>query len=415
MTIFELVAILLSIAAVLGFLNVRYLKLPTTIGIMLISLVFSMILVLLGHWYPSISNGAKNIVGQIDFPEALLDVMLSYLLFAGALHVDLSDLAKEKKIIALMSTTGVVISTFLVGSALFYLLPIFGIDMKYIHCLLFGSLISPTDPVAVLGILKKAGVNKSLETKICGESLFNDGVGVVVFLALLGIATGEHELTAGHIAHLFGVEVIGGILFGGALGFIGYYLLKTIDNYQIEVLITLALVTGGYALAHYLHLSGPLAMVVSGLMIGNHGRAFAMSDTTRHHLDLFWELVDEILNALLFTLIGLELIVVANEFSWNTFLIGLLVIAIVLIARFISVSIPISILKPFRKFSIGAVRMLTWGGLRGGISVALALALPESAGRNLFLALTYMVVIFSISVQGLTVGTLYRRATREKS
>jgi len=411
MTIFELVAILLSIAAVLGFLNVRYLKLPTTIGIMLISLVFSMILVLLGHWFPIISNGAKNIVGQIDFPEALLDVMLSYLLFAGALHVDLSDLAKEKKIIALMSTTGVLISTFLVGSALFYLLPIFGIDMKYIHCLLFGALISPTDPVAVLGILKKAGVNKSLETKICGESLFNDGVGVVIFLALLGIATGEHELTIGHIAHLFGVEVVGGILFGGALGFIGYYLLKTIDNYQIEVLITLALVTGGYALANYLHLSGPLAMVVSGLMIGNHGRAFAMSDTTRHHLDLFWELVDEILNALLFTLIGLELIVVANEFSWNTFFIGLLVIAIVLIARFISVSIPISILKPFRKFSVGAVRMLTWGGLRGGISVALALALPESAGRNLFLALTYMIVIFSIAVQGLTVGKLYRRAT----
>jgi len=411
MTIFELVAILLSIAAVLGFLNVRYLKLPTTIGIMLISLVFSMILVLLGHWFPVISDGAKNIVGQIDFPEALLDVMLSYLLFAGALHVDLSDLAKEKKIIALMSTTGVLISTFLVGSALFYLLPIFGIDMKYIHCLLFGALISPTDPVAVLGILKKAGVNKSLETKICGESLFNDGVGVVIFLALLGIATGEHELTIGHIAHLFGVEVVGGILFGGALGFIGYYLLKTIDNYQIEVLITLALVTGGYALANYLHLSGPLAMVVSGLMIGNHGRAFAMSDTTRHHLDLFWELVDEILNALLFTLIGLELIVVANEFSWNTFFIGLLVIAIVLIARFISVSIPISILKPFRKFSVGAVRMLTWGGLRGGISVALALALPESAGRNLFLALTYMIVIFSIAVQGLTVGKLYRRAT----
>ncbi len=415
MTIFELVAVLLTIAALLGFLNVRYLQLPTTIGIMLISLAFSLVLVVLGLWFPFISNGAEHIVGQIDFPEALLDVMLSYLLFAGALHVDLADLSKERKIIGLMSTTGVLISTFLVGTALFYLLPLFGIEMKYIHCLLFGALISPTDPVAVLGILKKAGVNKSLETKICGESLFNDGVGVVVFLALLGIATGEHELTASHIAHLFGVEVIGGIVFGAALGFVGYYLLKTIDNYQVEVLITLALVTGGYALANYLHASGPLAMVVSGLMIGNHGRAFAMSDTTRRHLDLFWELVDEILNALLFTLIGLELIVVAGEFSFTTFLIGLIVIAIVLFARFISVSIPVLTLKPFRKFSDGAIRMLTWGGLRGGISVALALALPESAGRNLFLALTYMVVIFSIAVQGLTVGKLYRRTTKNSS
>jgi len=414
MTIFQLVAILLTIAALLGFLNLRYLKLPTTIGIMLISLVFSLVLVLLGNWFPAISSGAKQIIDQIDFHEALLDVMLSYLLFAGALHVDLSDLAREKRIIGLMATSGVVISTFLVGTIFFYLLPLFGMDTRYIHCLLFGALISPTDPVAVLGILKKAGVSKSLETNICGESLFNDGVGVVVFLALLGIATGGQPFTAGYIAHLFAVEVAGGILFGATLGLVGYYLLKKIDSYQVEVLITLALVTGGYSLAKTLHLSGPLAMVVSGLMIGNQGRAFAMSDTTRRHLDLFWELIDEVLNALLFSLIGLELIVLADTFSPATFFVGLLAIVVVLASRLVSVSIPVAALKPFQKFSDGTIQMLTWGGLRGGISVALALALPEETGRSQFLAFTYMVVIFSIAVQGLTLGTLYRHTATKR-
>ena len=413
MSLFELLAILLVIAALLGYLNIRYLKLPTTIGIMLMSLVVSFILIVLGLFVPAIEQMAENIVSQIDFSNVLLEVMLSYLLFAGALHVDLSDLAKQKWVIALMATVGVVLSTALIGTAAYFLLPLFGFETKFIYCLLFGALISPTDPVAVLGILKKAGVGKSLKTKITGESLFNDGVGVVVFLALLSIATGQHEVSAGHIAELFAVEVLGGIAFGAAIGFLGYYLLRNIDNYQVEVLITLALVTGGYALASHWHLSGPLAMVIAGLMIGNHGRLLAMSNTTRQHLDLFWELVDEILNALLFALIGLELLIVSNQFTMQTFLLGLIMIVVALACRATAVSVPVTILKPFRRFSDGAIKMLTWGGLRGGISVALALALPEEAGRGLFLKLTYMIVIFSIAVQGLTVGKLYRSTIKE--
>ncbi|MEX2581163.1 MAG: sodium:proton antiporter [Verrucomicrobiales bacterium] len=413
MSLFELIALLLSIAAILGYLNARYLKLPTTIGIMLISLVFSLVLVVAGLFVPPIEAFAVDIVEQIDFGDVLLDVMLSYLLFAGALHVDLSDLARQKWLIALMATLGVVVSTVLVAGAAYFLLPLFGFETQFLYCLLFGALISPTDPVAVLGILKKAGVGKTLETKITGESLFNDGVGVVLFLALLGIATGEHEFSAGYIGELFAVEVFGGIAFGAALGFVGYFLLKNIDNYQIEVLITLAMVTGGYSLASHLHLSGPLAVVVTGLMIGNHGRLLAMSPTTREHLDLFWELVDEILNALLFALIGLELLIVANQFSLQTFVLGLVMIVVVLACRTISVSVPVWTLKPLRRFSKGAIKILAWGGLRGGISVALALALPEEAGRSIFLKLTYMVVIFSIAVQGLTVGRLYRRISRE--
>jgi len=415
MSLFELVAVLLAVAALLGYLNARYVGLPTTIGIMLLSLLGSLALVVLGLGAPSVERFAENIIGQVDFEGALLDVMLSYLLFAGALHVDLSDLARQKWVIALMATVGVVVSTLLVATATWFLLPLFGFETPFLYCLLFGALISPTDPVAGLGILRKAGGGDELQTKITGESLFNDGVGVVLFLALLGIATGEHEFSAGHIGELFAVEVFGGLLLGAALGAIAYYLLRNLDNYQVEVLLTLALVTGGYALASHLHLSGPLAMVVAGLMIGNHGRMLAMSDTTREHLDLFWEMVDEILNALLFALIGLELLIVANQFSFQTFILGLVMIGVVLACRCLAVSVPVYALKPFRQFDEGTIKMLTWGGLRGGISVALALALPEEEGRGIFLKLTYMVVVFSIAVQGLTVGRLYSRISGQRN
>ncbi len=412
MSIFELTAVLLSVAALLGFLNARFFKLPTTIGIMLISLGFSLALIILGRFFPAIEATAETIVGQIDFNETLLKVLLSYLLFAGALHVDLSDLAEQKWVISLMATAGVLISTFLVGGAVYLLLPLFDLGLPFLYCLLFGALISPTDPVAVLGILKKAGVSKGLETKITGESLFNDGIGVVLFLVLLGIATGGHEADAGHIGYLFLVEVAGGIAFGAVLGFLGYFLLRSVDNYQVEVLITLALVTGGYSLATTLHTSGPLAMVVCGLMIGNHGRALAMSNTTRHHLDLFWELVDEVLNAVLFALIGLELLLIEDSVTGGLLMMGLISILVVLAARFAAVSLPVMILKPFRAFSPGAIPMLTWGGLRGGISVALALALPAAAGRETFLVMTYVVVIFSIAVQGLTLKPFFERLSR---
>lgn len=409
MSNFELVGLLLSIAAILGYLNVRYIKLPTTIGIMLLSLVASLLMIGLGLFAPGISDWAESLVGQIEFQTVLLDVMLSYLLYAGALHVKLSDLKAQRWPIAIMATVGVLFSTFLVGVGSYYLFALFGFEVKFIYCLLFGALISPTDPVAVLGILKKAKVAKSLETKITGESLFNDGVGVVIFLAILSIATGSGEFSLASIGKLFGVEVLGGLALGAGLGWLSYFLLCRIDNYQVEVLITLAVVTGGYAFASSLHVSGPLAMVVAGLMTGNQGRALAMSDSTRRHLDLFWELIDEILNALLFALIGLELLVVADQFSIKTFVLGILAIVMVLTCRAVSISLPILGLKYFRSFDKGTIPMLTWGGLRGGISVALALSLPAGEGRELFLKITYMIVIFSIAVQGLTVGKLYRR------
>lgn len=413
MSIFELVGTLLCIAALMGYLNTRYLKLPTTIGIMVLSLAASLVMVFIGLVAPGVDEWASNLVAQIDFRGVLLEIMLSYLLFAGALHVQLADLAKQKWAIALMATFGVMLSTLLVGIGTYYLMPLFGFDIKFIYCLLFGALISPTDPVAVLGILKQAKVAKSLETKITGESLFNDGIGVVVFLALLSIATGQNEASFSFIGKLFAVEVLGGLGLGAVLGYTGYFLLKRINNYQVEVLITLALVTGGYALATRLHLSGPLAMVIAGLMTGNKGRVLAMSDTTKQHLDLFWELIDEILNAMLFALIGLELLIVSDQFSASTFLLGTLALVLVLACRAIAVSVPIISLKIFRSFDKGAIKMLTWGGLRGGISVALALALPEEAGREIFLKITYMIVIFSIAVQGLTVGKLYRRISKD--
>ena len=413
MVIFQFTAVLLTLAAVFGYLNHRYLKLPTTIGVMLIGLIFSLSLLLISYFYPGVVEIAREFVQRIDFNKTVLECMLSFLLFAGALHVNLSDLARQKRIIAILATAGVILSTFLVGTIVYYAIGLFGINsIPYIYCLLFGALISPTDPVAVLGILRKLGVPKTLEVKITGESLFNDGVGVVVFLTILGIATGDMQADAAGISLLFIEEVGGGVLLGGLLGVLGFFMLKRIDDYQVEVLITLALVVGGYNLALALHISGPLAMVVAGLLIGNHGRTFAMSDKTREHLDTFWELVDEILNALLFVLIGLEILIL--KLSWNTILFGLAAIPIVLLARFIAVGIPVTFLKRYREFTPRAITIMTWGGLRGGISVALALAIPAAmpeareTPRDVFLTATYIIVIFSIAMQGLTLKYLIK-------
>jgi len=317
MDILNIAAILITVSAIFSYINHRFIKLPTTIGLMLIALVVSLLLIAskqLG--IGNIEQYAENIVRQIDFNETLMHGMLSFLLFAGALHVNINDLAKHKWVIASLATVGMLMSTFIIGTATWYILSWIGLETPFIYCLLFGSLISPTDPIAVLGILKTAGAPKSLETQIAGESLFNDGVAVVVFIVLLGIATGGEEISVGHIALLFAEEAIGGVLFGLAIGALTYYMLKSIDDYTVEILLTLALVMGGYALATAIHVSGPIAVVVAGLMIGNHGRLFAMSDHTREHLDTFWELLDEILNAVLFVLIGLELLLIsfANEY-----------------------------------------------------------------------------------------------------
>ncbi|MEL6543909.1 MAG: sodium:proton antiporter [Myxococcota bacterium] len=414
MDILDISASLLCLAAVFAWLNQRFLKLPATIGLMAIALLFSLGIVAIGSVVPSIQDSATAWLSQVDFSEALMDGMLGVLLFAGALHVDLEDLAEQKLLIGVLASLGVLASTFMVGGFIYGVLTLIGFEVRFIMCLLFGALISPTDPIAVLGILKTLGAPKRLSTQIAGESLFNDGVGVVIFLAIFyiaGLDPNHAELGTGGIAILFVQEAIGGAVFGLATGFIAFLMLRSIDDYTVEVLISLALVLGGYSLAMHLHISGPIAMVVAGLLIGNKGRVFAMSDTTRDHLDTFWELVDEILNAVLFVLIGLEVLIF--EFSGALFLAGALAIPLVLLGRFIAVGIPVMAIERSRPFNL--TRIMTWAGLRGGISVALALSIPRLLNgdvvpeRDAILAMTYIVVVFSILVQGLTVGPLIRR------
>ncbi len=407
MGLLEIISLLIVLAALFSFINYKFTKLPTTIGVMLIALVFSLVLHGIDLFGPHLHETAARMLESIEFSETLLHGMLGFLLFAGALHVNLGDLALQKWVISILATVGVVLSTFIVGGLIWLIFRGLSLDVPILPCLLFGALISPTDPIAVLGILKTAGAPKSLETKICGESLFNDGVGVVVFLALLGLVTQSNDATGGGVAKLFIIETVGGAFFGLAIGLFTYWLLQQVDNYQVEVLLTLALVMGGYTFAHTFHLSGPIAMVVAGLLIGNHGRTLAMSDKSREHLDTFWELIDEILNAVLFVLIGLEVLVLSYEGRY--FAAGLIAIPIVLFARFIGVAGTVTLLRFRRSFTRGAIQIMTWGGLRGGISVALALSIPQGEHRDILLATTYTVVVFSILVQGLTISRLVRR------
>ncbi len=408
MDLFSILAALLTLAALSAYVNYRYVGLPTTIGVMLIALVASLAVVGLHELrIVDLEAPVRALLGSIDFDRAVLEGMLSFLLFAGALHVNLNDLAEEKATIAVLATVGIALSTLIVGGLMYVAAAALGLDLPILYALLFGALISPTDPIAVMGLLKTVGVSRRLETKIAGESLFNDGVGVVVFLILLELATGDEAVTAGHALGLFVQEAGGGLLFGLLAGFLAYHLLKRVDDYHVEVLITLALVTGGYALALALHLSAPIAIVVAGLLIGNQGRAFAMSETTRKNLDTFWELIDEILNAVLFLLIGLEVLVIA--FTGPILALALLAVPIALLARTVSVGLPLTLLNPFQRYEQGARRVLVWAGLRGGISVALVLSLPPGRIREILLTATYAVVIFSIVVQGLTVPRLIRR------
>jgi CPA1 family monovalent cation:H+ antiporter len=405
-------ALLLTMAAIFGLINHKFLKLHRTIGLVIIAMFSSFAILALDAVFPSFNIGKqfRSELIELDFADVLMHGMLSFLLFAGALHVDLSRLAKRKWVIGVMATFGVVASTFLIGFAMWLVFSAVGVAIPLIFCLIFGALISPTDPVAVLGILKSAHAPPSLEAKIAGESLFNDGVGVVVFLILVGIAVGNPDgetLDAGGVALLFAKEAIGGVVLGLVGGGLAFYALKSVDEYNLEVIITLALVTGLYEIAQLLHSSGPIAVVVAGLLIGNHGKRLAMSDSTREHLSNFWTLIDEILNAVLFLLIGLEVLLISME---RGFLIAAAIaIPIILLSRFICVGIPITLFRLRDTFSPGAVRILTWGGLRGGISVALALSLPAGPEKPVLLTVCYVVVIFSIVVQGLTVGSLVKR------
>jgi CPA1 family monovalent cation:H+ antiporter len=410
---FDLVAVLLVLAAGFAYLNHRLLKLPSTVGLMALALLLSLAVAGAGLVFPAVEQHAAAFVHQVDFHQAVLQGMLAFLLFAGALHINLDDLSRQKVVITILATVGVVLSTAIVGGLTWCLLAVLGVEMRLTWCLLFGALISPTDPIAVLALLKRIGAPKALEVTVAGESLFNDGVGVVVFLGLLEFATGSNGFDAGQLAGLFLREAVGGAVFGLVIGYLAYRLLRPVDNYQVEILLSLALAAGGYALANVLHLSGPIAVVVAGLLIGNHGRTFAMSATTVEHLDAFWELIDEVLNAVLFVLVGLE--VLAVTFTGHYLLAGLLAIPIVLLARLASVGLSVWLLRLQRPVPAGTVRVLTWGGLRGAISVALALSLPrevnEEAGheREAILVVTYVVVVFSILVQGLTIGPLTRR------
>ena len=414
MTLFELTAMLLTVAAICGFLNEKFIKLPTTIGLMLIASVFSIILLGAEAMGSDLAVAAERIIEQVDFEETLMEGMLCFLLFAGALHMNLENLLSKVRIIGIMASVGVVLSTCLVGVLTKGVIGMMGVELPWIYCFLFGALISPTDPIAVVALLKKVGAPKSLETKIVGESLFNDGVGVVVFLVLYKVLTGAEPMTAGFVAKLFLMEAVGGVMLGLVLGYLGYRMLKVMDNYSIEILVTLALVMGGYALAMKLHVSGPLAMVVIGLMMGNIGRVMAMSEKTREHLDTFWELVDEILNAMLFVLIGLELVIL--EITPSAIGFGLLAIPLVLFIRFVCVGFPITLFRKLgESFTPHAIKALTWGGLRGGISVALALSLPAGPERNLLLVATYCVVLFSIIVQGLTMERLLEKVKSSMS
>jgi len=407
MDVFHLFSVLIVLSAGFAYINFRYLKLPSTIGLMLVSLVFSLFILVFGNYFPDFKRDITATMYNINFSELLLEGMLSFMLFAGAIHIKSKDLNNEKLSILLFSTISVLISTFLIGFASYYVLTFMGFKIDLIHSILFGALISPTDPISVLSILKNTGISKSLETIIAGESLFNDGVAVVVFITLLKSASPGANLDAISIMMLFGQEAIGGLILGLIVGYIGFKFIASIDHYQVEVLITLAIVMGGYTLAHYLHVSGPLAMVVAGLITGNQGKTLGMSDITARYVDGFWELIDEILNALLFVLIGLELLVIQT--NQKILIAAFIILVITLITRYISIFIPSISVQLKEKITQKTRLILTWGGLRGGISIALALSINTEYHKEIWVTITYVIVCFSILVQGLTIGKFAKK------
>ena len=410
MDLYNALALLLVIAAAFAYLNLRFLKMPTAIGLMVLGLVASLGLIGLARFEVQPVLKFALLVNKLDFSTIVMQVMLGFLLFAGAIHVDTRSLGQLRWPVSVLALVGTPLSTGLVAGAMYLLLPWFGLPTPFIYCLLFGALISPTDPVAVLSILTKANIPKLLETKIVGESLFNDGVGVVLFVVTLEVALlGPGDVTLSHALGIFLRETVGGLALGTALGLGAAGLLRTIDNYQVEVLLTLALVAGGTALATRLHTSGPLAMVMAGLLVGHFSRSGAiLSNESRDYVDKFWELIDEVLNALLFVLMGLEVLVL--HIPGRTVLAGLAAIVVVLVARLAAVALPLGLLRIRSTFQASdhSLTVLTWGGLRGGLSVALALSLPATMPRELLVGITYVIVVFSIIGQGLTIGPLVR-------
>lgn len=408
MELYNTFTIVIVLAAAFGYINYRFIKLPNTIGIMIMSLLASLVIIATSWVHPAIFNKSLQLINSVDFYTLLMKVMLSFLLFAGSIHINAASLKKQAIPILTFSTIGVILSTFIVGALFFLAAGLFKLNVSFIECLLFGALISPTDPIAVLGILREANIPQSLEIKITGESLFNDGVAVVVFISIFDIMqAGTENISISNALLLFLKEAAGGLLFGIVLGYIGFLLLKSINNYKVESMITIAMVMGGYFLADKLHVSGPLAMVVAGIITGNKSRSEGMSNTTRDYIDKLWEMIDEVLNAVLFLLIGLQMLII--PFNALVILLGIISIAIVLAARYISVALPINLLLFRTTFEKNSTAILTWGGLRGGISVALALSLPLGNFKEVVVPVTYVIVLFSITVQGLTIGRLVRK------
>ncbi|AZA92959.1 Sodium, potassium, lithium and rubidium/H(+) antiporter [Chryseobacterium nakagawai] len=410
MELFLIFSILITLAAFFSYLNIKFLKLPSGISLMMMGVLAAAGVIVTGYFSSGFTEMIREKLALIDFSEFLLGILLSFLLFAGSLHVSIPELKKSAKSIISFATIGTLISTLIVGYSLFYLLSVFHQDIPLIYCLLFGALISPTDPIAVMGILKKTNLSKNIETNIVGESLFNDGIGVVIFVTILKIATvGPENFGPTEIGMLFIHEAIGGVIIGLIIGFIGYKLMKSIDHFQTEILISLAMVMGGYSLCHSIHVSGPLAMVVAGLMTGNRGKELAMSDITRDYLGKFWEVTDEVLNAILFMLIGLEIVIVSFDTSYLA--IGIITALIILIARFVSLYVPAVVFRFKKVFGTKSLFIMTWGGLRGGISIALALSLPQNPYKDILVSITFVIVIFSILIQGITVEKVIKKLT----
>ena len=415
LTPLDAAAILIVLAAALGYLNFRFLKLPSSIGLTIMGAVASLIVVGLDRVFPGAGFGhdVVKFIAGIDFQTTLMDGMLSFLLFAGALHVDWHEMARGRWPILVLSTVGVVLSTLLVGGGFLLLSNLVGFALPTIWCFVFGALISPTDPVSVMSALKRADVSPALEATVAGESLFNDGVGVVIFAILLGSAVSGTPFSITHGVHLFAIEAGGGILLGLVIGFIAFRAMRSIDEYKVEVLISLAVVMGGYAIARPLHASGPVAMAVAGLIIGNAGVAHAMSDMTRDYLHKFWDLIDDILNTVLFLLIGLEVVTIPGDL--RLLVLGVAAIPLALAARALSVILPLRAIRPTHRYGLVAPVTLIWGGLRGGISIALALGLPEGPARSVILAATYVVVLFSVIVQGGTIKRVLENLTAKEA
>lgn len=413
LTPFDAAAILIVLAAALGYLNFRFLKLPSSIGLTIMGAVASLIVVGLDRLFPGagLSHDIVRFIAGIDFHTTLMDGMLSFLLFAGALHVDWQEMARGRWPILVLSTIGVVFSTILVGFGFLVLAQLVGFAVPAIWCFVFGALISPTDPVSVMGVLKRASVSPTLEATVAGESLFNDGVGVVIFVILLGSAISGAPFSLAHAGELFAIEAGGGVLLGLVIGWIAFRAMRSIDDYKVEVLISLAVVMGGYAIARPFHASGPVAMAVAGLIIGNAGVAHAMSETTRDYLHKFWDLIDDILNTVLFLLIGLEVVTIPSDL--RLFILGVVAIPLALAARALSVLLPLRAIRPRHRYGLVAPVTLIWGGLRGGISIALALSLPDGPARAVILAATYVVVLFAVIVQGGTIKRVLERLTRK--